>query len=273
VPDEDRNGIPNSSFNFSGTSDWIQLNIGPSYFSQDFSLALWIKLDDFQAQYPAIINGDLGYILLEAAGPLYIPLGHYQQIKFYQYNRPIVSTELWSANTFQTNQWYHLAIVRSGLDFSMYVNGSLSAEITVTNSFPLVGNYLQVGNDLSNTYGGAYFHGNLDELRIYNRALSASEIQTLYQQTQGASGWLIKTYWNGSPVNGLADADTLINGGFVIAVTNMAESDMVGFSTGEGTGHFSVNKPVPGIPNNVATDSEELLRKLGFSPRVEVIAA
>jgi len=30
---------------------------------------------------------------------------------------------------------------------------------------------------------------------------------------------------------------------------------MVGFSTGEGTGHFTINNPVPGIPNNQATDN------------------
>ncbi len=68
-------------------------------------------------------------------------------------------------------------------------------------------------------------------------------------------GWLIKTYWNGSSVNGLADADALINGGFIIASTNMAQGDMLGFNSGEGTGHFSVNNPVPGIPNDHATDN------------------
>jgi murein DD-endopeptidase MepM/ murein hydrolase activator NlpD len=72
---------------------------------------------------------------------------------------------------------------------------------------------------------------------------------------QPAVGWLIKTYRNGSPVNGLADADALISGGFVISTATMAVGDMVGFSTGEGSGHFAVNNSVPGIPNNTATDN------------------
>jgi hypothetical protein len=67
--------------------------------------------------------------------------------------------------------------------------------------------------------------------------------------------WLIKTYQTSSnAVQNLADADFLITNGFVIATTNMQLADMVGFNTGEGTGHFSVDNPVPGIPNTQATD-------------------
>ena len=68
-------------------------------------------------------------------------------------------------------------------------------------------------------------------------------------------GWLVKTYRNGSSVNGLADADALISGDSLIASTNMAQGDMLGFNSGEGTGHFSINNPVPSIPNNIATDN------------------
>jgi formylglycine-generating enzyme required for sulfatase activity/pimeloyl-ACP methyl ester carboxylesterase len=67
--------------------------------------------------------------------------------------------------------------------------------------------------------------------------------------------WLIKTYRNGSPVTGLSDADNLISSGYVIAIADMAEGDMVGFDAGEGTGHFQTNNPVPGITNNAPTDN------------------
>jgi len=89
---------------------------------------------------------------------------------------------------------------------------------------------------------------------LYGSTNSTVALLNVYVGIIG-QGWTIKTYRNGSPVNGLADADALISGGFLIASTNMAEGDMVGFSTGEGTGHFSINNPVPGIPNTQATDN------------------
>src|SRR4051812_7301240 len=67
--------------------------------------------------------------------------------------------------------------------------------------------------------------------------------------------WLVKTYRDGSSINGLADADRIISAGAVVGTAYMAQGDMVGFSTGEGTGHFGVNNKVPGIPNNTATDN------------------
>jgi Concanavalin A-like lectin/glucanases superfamily/PQQ-like domain len=185
VPDADRNGNANSSLKFSGTDEWVKLNVGASYFASDFTLALWLKIDDFQDWYPAIINGDTGFIRLEAAGPVYMGEGHYQMIKFYQYQPgPTGKTfgQVWSGSTFQTGRWYHLAVVRSGLDFRMYVDGVLTGETKETGSIPVAGNYLQVGNDptFTDSYGH-YFHGNIDEVRIYKRALSPSEVQEVYQ--------------------------------------------------------------------------------------------
>jgi hypothetical protein len=70
-----------------------------------------------------------------------------------------------------------------------------------------------------------------------------------------AQGWTINTYRDGSSVNGLADADRLITNTLPIATGVIQEADLLGFSTGEGTGHFSINAPVPGITQTQATDN------------------
>jgi pimeloyl-ACP methyl ester carboxylesterase len=117
------------------------------------------------------------------------------------------------------------------------INGATNASLTISNVQSVnAGNYwVSIGN----LYGST--NSTLVSLSLYSG---------IYVQ-----GWTVRTYRNGSPVNGLADADALISGGFLIAETNMAEGDMVGFSTGEGTGHFSINNPVPGISNTQATDN------------------
>ena len=70
-----------------------------------------------------------------------------------------------------------------------------------------------------------------------------------------AQGWTIKTYRDGSSVNGLADADRLITNTLPIATDVIQEADLLGFNSGEGTGHFSINAPVPGITQAQATDN------------------
>jgi GH25 family lysozyme M1 (1,4-beta-N-acetylmuramidase) len=71
----------------------------------------------------------------------------------------------------------------------------------------------------------------------------------------GQASWLVKTYRDGSPVNGLADADRLITSTQPIAEGTIQYTDMLGFKTGEGTGHFSLNYPVPGVSQAQSTDN------------------
>jgi hypothetical protein len=116
------------------------------------------------------------------------------------------------------------------------VIGATNSSLTIANAQKSnAGNYWV---DVSNLYGD-----------------TNSSVATLSIFVPGSSGLLVKTYRNGNAINGLADADAVIASGAVIAITNMALADMLGFNSGEGTGHFSVNNPVPGIPNNVATDN------------------
>ena len=49
--------------------------------------------------------------------------------------------------------------------------------MSVTDSFPLASGLLHVGVNVENRY----FHGSIDDIRIYDRALSAEEIRLLYQ--------------------------------------------------------------------------------------------
>jgi hypothetical protein len=63
----------------------------------------------------------------------------------------------------------------------LYTNGSLVV------SAPLLNNY-NVSNNLSLRVGGngltEFFLGNLDDIRIYNRALSAAEVSAIYNATK-----------------------------------------------------------------------------------------
>jgi|CXWL01.1.fsa_nt_gi hypothetical protein len=87
-----------------------------------------------------------------------------------------------AATAFTLNQWHHVAAVRNNGTISVYIDGVFrlsAAEGTMAPSYPL--------NMIAGAFAyGAFspprynpFNGKLDEVRIYNRALSAAEIAEL----------------------------------------------------------------------------------------------
>ena len=76
------------------------------------------------------------------------------------------------------NKWHHIVGRQEGTVGSLYVDGVLCAS---GNPLPAIGNapnLLFIGR--SDTIGSGYFTGRIDEVRIYNRALSDTEISQLY---------------------------------------------------------------------------------------------
>ncbi len=91
-----------------------------------------------------------------------------------------------SNHRIRENEWTHVILVfdQSDNSVSFFINGefddkwNLSKEVDFTSERVLIGQW-------SNTYIGNYiFNGLIDDNRIYSRALTASEIQTLYAQTK-----------------------------------------------------------------------------------------
>jgi len=66
-----------------------------------------------------------------------------------------------------TNTWYHIAIVRYGNSWKMYVDGTSVASTTDSDSMPAYGAVFQVGYCSKGIYGGlGYFNGWIDEFRV-----------------------------------------------------------------------------------------------------------
>ncbi len=73
-----------------------------------------------------------------------------------------------------TGAWTHLAATYDGTTLRLYVNGAQVAQLAVAGSIPTSNSPLRIGG---NAIWGEWFNGLIDEVRVYNRALSAAEIQ------------------------------------------------------------------------------------------------
>jgi glucose/arabinose dehydrogenase len=71
--------------------------------------------------------------------------------------------------------WTHLAVTYDGSNARLYVNGGQAGVLAASGDLRSTGNPLTIGG---NNVWGEWFAGQIDDLRIYNRALSAGEIAT-----------------------------------------------------------------------------------------------
>jgi fibronectin type 3 domain-containing protein len=85
------------------------------------------------------------------------------------------STPVFAPSALALNTWSHLALTYDRTTVRLYVNGTEVANGAATANIATSSNPLQIGSD--NLYG-QFFNGRIDEVRVYNRALSPTEIQT-----------------------------------------------------------------------------------------------
>ena len=82
-------------------------------------------------------------------------------------------------NVFKFNEWVHIVGTYNGKEAIIYVNGQQSAKRSISvDSFKAKNEHFFIGAD---QHGNReYLSGSIDDVRIYNRALSPTEVQALY---------------------------------------------------------------------------------------------
>ena len=73
------------------------------------------------------------------------------------------------------NAWTHLASTYDGGTLRLYVNGTLTSTLSINGSLPASTGALRMGG---NSIWPEWFAGQLDDVRVYNRALTGAELQS-----------------------------------------------------------------------------------------------
>jgi len=84
-------------------------------------------------------------------------------------------------------QWHHIAGTYDGNTLTQYVDGRLRAAVGASgNMLPMTASsFLSIGSEDGRQYNppataNRYFHGLIDEASVYNRALSAAEVEAIF---------------------------------------------------------------------------------------------
>lgn len=84
-----------------------------------------------------------------------------------------------SAGTFPKGQWVHVAYVKTASGGYLYLDGALQGSIGAPTTLGDNTNMLAIGAQA--TGGSQYWDGRMGDIRIYNRAMSPSEISYMHE--------------------------------------------------------------------------------------------
>jgi len=127
--------------------------------------------------------------------------GSTNQIVISIYNGSTIKQYRTTNNIIVLNTWIHICwvITKTTPTWKLYVN-NVSVGLTVISGsavWPSSTTYYSSFIGKSNWTSDSYFNGNIDDFRIYNKAISANEVAELYSQKTG-EGLNLSTFYNDS---------------------------------------------------------------------------
>lgn len=160
---------------FDGTNDYINIPDAENLnLSGSLTIEVWIKLASITQTNQSIIaknaSSSSGYWLYYNSS-----LGGTSKFNFYGVN----NSAAYSLSSPELNKWTHIVVIRDGTNIIYYINGVFDVKNTVGGSVNSVSsNPLRMG---SRSDGVSFpFNGSIDNVRIYNTILSASQIEEQY---------------------------------------------------------------------------------------------
>jgi hypothetical protein len=170
----DRFGNANSAYSFDGVDDYIEvtgINFGTG---NQHTVSVWVNLSS----------------ALNSGFPQHYILDNGTTIGGFYLNTDVNETQF-GCNSSYTNlnlgSWYHYTVVRNGNSYSLYINGQIIGNFANCSTQFLTNVSLLIGKSNINT---EYANCKIDDIGIWNRVLTSTEIQQLYTQGQTTYSWL-----------------------------------------------------------------------------------
>jgi chitodextrinase len=159
---------------FSGVNTWVAIADAPSmHLTTGMTIEAWVKPSVVENRWREVFykgdayGNDLLYLeAMTTSGAV-----------------PAIGTQLTSGGSIvatgttplTANAWAHMAATYDGATLRLFVNGVQVASQAQTGTLLTSTQSLTIGAD---SIHGSFFQGTIDEVRVYNRALSASELQS-----------------------------------------------------------------------------------------------
>ena len=173
--DNDPELLLSGATSFDGSDDYINAGADSSLNLSVFTISLWVNFADGAGAEQAIRKwGSNRGIAIGTSG---------DSTNKFRFQASNSSSEKYvdSSTTVVANTWYHLTGTADGSNIKLYVNGSLENTVSSTITLDTASDNLYIGG-----FTSVKLNGKIANFGIWNRALSASEIESIYWKGQYA---------------------------------------------------------------------------------------
>ncbi len=169
-------GVIGHALFLDGKDDWLILAKRSHLLNGDFTISMWVSYgpQSFGSGYSALFiqstekNAPWDGVSIFARPSILARLDGLH---------PLISK---FSNMADSDTWHYLSLVKEGDKLSLYIDGKLDKSITATHKKIIKPSPIFIGaNHIDQKIQN--YKGKIDELRIYDRALGASEIQKLFE--------------------------------------------------------------------------------------------
>ncbi len=168
-------GLENNAVTLSGSSQYVSLPTGIVSGLSSFSITAWVKLTTSPI-WNRVFDFGTG-----TTDYMFFTPNSGSTTRFSITTGSGAAEQQTDAPALPTGSWEHVAVTLSGTTCSVYVQGAEAGKNTnVTLTPSSLGSTTQNWLGRSEYAADAYLQGQLDNVRIYSRALTAAEVQQLY---------------------------------------------------------------------------------------------
>jgi hypothetical protein len=189
-------GVVGQAFSFDGSSYVQAPAIGLPTGIQDRAIDLWLQVDSYVDAEPPFEDFALaaGYGAFGSFTQAYI-LGVYHYSIIFGPQGDMATWTQWGSGVaggpaIQTGTWHNLGVTTSGNFATLYLDGNVVAEGTVPFDTP-AGTDFVIGRIPGELGDVRNLVGLVDEVRVYDTVLSASEIRALASVPEPGTGLLV----------------------------------------------------------------------------------
>lgn len=203
----DRFGQSNSAYEFDGVNDYIKIKENMLVGLNEYTYSIWAYVDQDNNDFANTMFSVGGAHNSQAGDGFeqsisFVNSGSTSGNRFFvgsynEFGASIVQSRIYSDYFIEKGKWYNITLTRDSQEVSMYINGIAEQKDSLSFVYKYVASYGSALN--KNAIVGAiarldqyYFRGKVDDILVYNRKLSSTEVDSIYNSTKPTSVNLTK---------------------------------------------------------------------------------
>ncbi len=165
------------SIYFDGTGDYVDMEDALDLNTTEFTISAWINRESGSENKSILSKRDAGYtegydFKINAAGRF--------QVSWYTSGGSLLTTTTPSTFTIPTDEWHHVAIIYGSGTATLYVDGVASTSLV--RAAPAATNQSFFIAAAGKNAPTAFFTGNIDEVRVWDKALTVDQLRYIMNQ-------------------------------------------------------------------------------------------